>query len=1450
MLSSYKEDKMDTKKDEKKSFIMGSKAGNGTPIRLSTSNKFTRASEEGTHPLYSSQNDFDLDSSKWTKSNQEVFQQEQMDSQMEQENKKPARMSLFSQRMKEKSSIMQKGKIESSDLLFGNILTNVNEKSNNNDPSSIKRFIPPSTGFPTALHRSMKQNKIELTRARRNGTPDIGRIQNKKPNQLSTSIFKSMKIDDEDPTVGEIHNENINKLDSMSSEELDAMMEELTSKFDGGVLEFLKKSAINKYKYKDSSTDKVQEDIPNIVINEDFKEMDIKKPANRISEDLSILKAIQENSSVIQPVIVDKDMDHNFKIKNSHALKPKNTNIIQEFDKAISNGLLENSKTWVPAEDLELEKLEWINSEYKDKDKKIEKQEESRVNQASIISKLRFDLSGNIIIDSQNLPTHLGLHHHGDDPDMAGYTITEITRLLRSTSHSQRIAALNVTKYILDKIFVNYYDKINLEFIPESKLVLNIHSVSLSSQILQFISQNHLLLILRVCLDDTHNQVILATLDCILSYMGLGDSLDYDMQKEDDECIHRLFDKFSLVRGCNRQFGLSNRDLKYFLYRSTLQGTIPTGLEDDIINGGETTTEKRLTAVMQMSEDYISGLLITSIVDRLNYLMDSPLVNNKIAHLSILRIIYKISLSSKTLIETYIADCPGLINLMVKKFLCIQWPLPGDNDISIYTELASWTLRILRNISLCSRKMALGLIELNIIDVISRFIFCGVFSTRDIKKGVKDTSLICTLILQARSWQLLQTFLDYGLSGQFIDNYRLPLYEYCKDIFGLDAHINNNSIKLDGELSKSMIFSAVHETQTSFLNFLTSLIESFGSNLHLGDSTDDSFEPFFNILLSKERFNLFFENNIVSPESILLQQAYLSCLAQYMRNVNILEHKIRLNSLSQSSSAVLNGRSVESICAIIENDDTIVNKVDLNLNKNLLKYVENLKLEITENLKTYIEKVIFVSVFKDIAAKIDNIEDLSKESFFFSYGKHLGMLSNECALKLASSLSKFSGLCQLFNSSIILISEVYSYTKSLQKKRDNGLWNFLISDFYKFIEMLTPSIFQTSYNNTENVPCGSQFHSLSIRQFAPTFSRLLVTIVEEIKDISKDSDLQDDLYKWKLVLATTALNNMMPGDEYFASKIYYKYIAYMVSDKLFVDSTNEENDNDESLRIKSLCDIRETIEKKFYDEETVFESGKYFARHTGYPSSLFIQFGGFTEKEIDSNENDNEKQIVRIRRRTLPVPRTWPLVLIPLLKPVQPNAANENKFKASDFQVAFRIIAESLNFITVYNNSREEILSNHPKLDNVFTNFYRNDVISYCIQVFLCGGTKGNDLDEDGGHQDIYSNVFPLFREPDIESLLKYMIEDYQNYDKKSKTELLSLTDLDLAMGENGRFYSLYEELLDQYESVSFGNSAFADYLSLPLRNSKYPTDYKKQFLMKLNDILHTFNAEIQNLIH
>ncbi|KAJ5710782.1 hypothetical protein N7488_004938 [Penicillium malachiteum] len=73
---------------------------------------------------------------------------------------------------------------------------------------------------------------------------------------------------------------------------------------------------------------------------------------------------------------------------------------------------------------------------------------------AILPSAIRFSLRGTILAPetSLSLPTTLGLHHHGEDPHAAGYTIPELAILSRSTFPAQRCVAWQVIGRILFRL--------------------------------------------------------------------------------------------------------------------------------------------------------------------------------------------------------------------------------------------------------------------------------------------------------------------------------------------------------------------------------------------------------------------------------------------------------------------------------------------------------------------------------------------------------------------------------------------------------------------------------------------------------------------------------------------------------------------------------------------------------------------------------------------------------------------------------------------------------------------------------------------------------------------------------------------------------------------------------------------------------------------------------------
>lgn len=64
----------------------------------------------------------------------------------------------------------------------------------------------------------------------------------------------------------------------------------------------------------------------------------------------------------------------------------------------------------------------------------------------------RFDFSGNLVDPEKDIPTTAGLHHHGEEPSQAGYTLEELYVLVRSLNTSQKVLALSTLANIMRKV--------------------------------------------------------------------------------------------------------------------------------------------------------------------------------------------------------------------------------------------------------------------------------------------------------------------------------------------------------------------------------------------------------------------------------------------------------------------------------------------------------------------------------------------------------------------------------------------------------------------------------------------------------------------------------------------------------------------------------------------------------------------------------------------------------------------------------------------------------------------------------------------------------------------------------------------------------------------------------------------------------------------------------------
>lgn len=80
------------------------------------------------------------------------------------------------------------------------------------------------------------------------------------------------------------------------------------------------------------------------------------------------------------------------------------------------------------------------------------------------ISDMRFDFQGNLVqLKLGETPTYLGLHHHSENPHLPGYTLGELVHLSRSVVAGQRCISIQMLGRILHKLGLHKYNILPIE---------------------------------------------------------------------------------------------------------------------------------------------------------------------------------------------------------------------------------------------------------------------------------------------------------------------------------------------------------------------------------------------------------------------------------------------------------------------------------------------------------------------------------------------------------------------------------------------------------------------------------------------------------------------------------------------------------------------------------------------------------------------------------------------------------------------------------------------------------------------------------------------------------------------------------------------------------------------------------------------------------------------------
>ncbi|CAH8834890.1 unnamed protein product [Trichobilharzia szidati] len=182
-----------------------------------------------------------------------------------------------------------------------------------------------------------------------------------------------------------------------------------------------------------------------------------------------ILQERERILSLADPSVLSFLMHKGRNVNNMDEVKTKHSKLEESFSKPIKPEISDlplAPDPKIPHMDvLEADKLEWTrdlpqaakatpsvelsttgSSTKKSDDMDVDDdgEEIGKLNKDSAERQARFDLSGLVVPPNAVVDTHLGLHHHGEEPERAGYTIGEMFHLCRSSVPAQRRLALSM----------------------------------------------------------------------------------------------------------------------------------------------------------------------------------------------------------------------------------------------------------------------------------------------------------------------------------------------------------------------------------------------------------------------------------------------------------------------------------------------------------------------------------------------------------------------------------------------------------------------------------------------------------------------------------------------------------------------------------------------------------------------------------------------------------------------------------------------------------------------------------------------------------------------------------------------------------------------------------------------------------------------------------------------
>ncbi|XP_042630526.1 RNA polymerase II-associated protein 1 [Cyprinus carpio] len=449
---------------------------------------------------------------------------------------------------------------------------------------------------------------------------------------IANSAMETMKI----------HEENQSKLQTMSQSEILEEQRKLLAQLDPRLVEFVRSRKPQRTPGSESASGLVQrEDFLNEPLpNSTSPELDHTIEAQESQRDTMEDDEEDENQLVVQAPITEEELP----------IKPQ--------------------KEWLHMDKVESEKLEWTRDLPAPR-----KQSTKKAMQA------RFDFAGTLIPPTKDLPTHLGLHHHGEEPELAGYSLQELFLLSRSQLNQQRNLAVSTLANVLAKARAGEYIS------------------SLKGSVLSSLLDAGLLFLLRFSLDDSVEGVMSAAVHALRALL---------VSSDDEECLDNAF--------------------PWLLGMATFP-LLPTAQEDEDDEGLDETIketarekEEKKTDHDVASQDVVKGFLKMQGLPRLRYILEVVRPSPRVV-LDILEVLIRIARHS-TAAATQILACPRLMNTVISEFLPCSWaPATSQALSSLYGLPVALAMKLLRVLASAGRHACARILNsLGGKELLSRFV--------------------------------------------------------------------------------------------------------------------------------------------------------------------------------------------------------------------------------------------------------------------------------------------------------------------------------------------------------------------------------------------------------------------------------------------------------------------------------------------------------------------------------------------------------------------------------------------------------------------------------------------------------------------------------------------------------------------------------------------------------